>query len=372
MTASCKSCGESTVEEDCNNGQVTLVCTSCGTVVEEGALVSHGLDGFQHHSSSSKGIYLNVINAPKAITNCCGFERNPYGKKEGLWVLENLHNVFKLSEDMHYDAKALFIQAYSNPCFKLRENNFKKYLAGSCVYSIMRKHGWPISVNNVCWAIGCSKDQLGGAMSMLTKHLNIQFQAPPIEELLENFVGKMELGNDKETIVEKAKEILQLIGDCWLVSGRSQRLIILTAIHIAWQSLHPSHLGISATQFCQTIGVISSRQVSKCRREIINAVMKLAHCVPWIDVGMVNPKNCMRFLDDVLRFRRTLLRDMAASLDQSKSTIEVFRKQPKVNRKSEPFNPELSLEVDEAEIDSYIKSDKEIELSKMVVECLTE
>lgn len=383
----CPSChSENSIEEDFTNGEQILVCVNCGVVVENGFLTANGTVQNEQNSyvpkSNSGYTELNLKSIPNGIRQHLSGRRNCAGLKAGLSVLKNLSSKFQLPVYMSGEAKSLFLLAFKNEHFRLKPISFKGFLAAVCVYVKMRQSNWPVSVNNICSTMCCTKEDIINPMNQLSKHMNITFQSPPIEDLVDQFLGCLKLKDEteKEDLTKKTLEVLQLCRDCWLSTGRSPRACIFGAAYLVWKASLSSRSKVSLKDFLKLTEITKCASLEKFVRDLTKCLVKLAKEIPWVSDNEVSSSNITHYLSDILKYSTTLRvqaiekqknicnEESVLDCDINESGFDVFRANPYKRTLSEPLNPNLSYEIDEDEIDSYICTKEEIKFKQTCLE----
>ncbi|CAB4010686.1 transcription factor IIIB 90 kDa subunit-like [Paramuricea clavata] len=154
MSRACSTCGSSDIDFDPSRGDT--VCTNCGSVLEEGAIVSEV--GFQETSAGGTSVIGQFVsNEGNKVGQGLGF-RPGYGRESRTVTLENgkrrlqaLANQLQLNNHCIESAYMFFKLAVSKRLTKGRRTN---HIAAACLYLVCRTEKTP----RILWTLSCAHD----------------------------------------------------------------------------------------------------------------------------------------------------------------------------------------------------------------------
>lgn len=118
-----------------------------------------------------------------------------------------------------------------------------------------------------------------------------------------------ELAEDVNNLTKRAVALVELAAQSWIVTGRRPVPIMMAAIYLAWQSLKPSkhRLRLTLDKFCQLAMVNRHKCALKRVSEMKGVLSTLGREIPWVREA-VTPDNVVQQVEDILSYRHALLR----------------------------------------------------------------
>uniref|UniRef100_A0A1A8RTE3 Transcription factor IIIB 50 kDa subunit n=1 Tax=Nothobranchius rachovii TaxID=451742 RepID=A0A1A8RTE3_9TELE len=299
---SCPGCGSSNIVNDDLYCHVQLVCVDCGTVVSEGSLADDPVGGSDVSYSRSTA----VTKIP-----CQNL-------KKGLSRVKEMCRVIRVRRNIEDLALSYFQQAYEHENF-IRVNLTKKeVLAGCCVLVSCRQMNWPITIGTISCLLNADPALVGGVYRDLLKILKLEALTVGIIEVLEAHCQEYkinsdqvpeELAEDCTVLTKRAKALVELAADSWIVTGRKPLPMLMAATYLAWQSLKPNkhRLKFSLDKFCRLAKVQKSQSAMTRITELKEVLCKLGREIPWVR-ETVTPDSVIRLVGDILENRFALLR----------------------------------------------------------------
>ncbi|XP_054766415.2 transcription factor IIIB 50 kDa subunit-like [Lytechinus pictus] len=387
----CKNCGASAVVED--EGQV--VCTNCGQVKEDSVAYVRDGDYFEHtQSCHSEGSFKPTFGKPDfRLANSTNYFRSALNQ----WTkyIQTLCERMQIAnKEMHTEAVDFFKRAFQITHFKQMHKEGKKATCASCLYITCRLHDWPIMIINLVTVTDIPRDLLLSINMQLIRALKIDIQTVSIEEYVPTCLREHGVSDDRWKA--KTLEVISLAKELWLNAGRRVDALVLASCCIAWQASAPANHKLSMKEFGRSMLNQRVPELVKIRyRELTNILRKMVVKVPWVSKIILkkSTRSWMYFLDDILRFKNSLLshleppEDMddlenqensfivmppsyAASLENRKfenqhvEESNFMRTSGHESRES-MYDPELNeKDIPESELSHYIKTPKEIQLVK--------
>lgn len=114
---------------------------------------------------------------------------------------------------------------------------------------------------------------------------------------------------DKEKLLSRTLQLVELADETWLVTGRHPLPIITAATFLAWQSLQPSgRLTCTLARFCKLANVDLPSPASSRLQELLAVLLQMAEQLPWLQILKLNKRSVVKHIGDLLQHRHTLLR----------------------------------------------------------------
>ncbi|KAI2659594.1 Transcription factor IIIB 50 kDa subunit [Labeo rohita] len=277
MPSNCPECGSSNVVEDDLYSQRQWVCVDCGSVVSEGHLTTT-------LSEETQGIAVPYHASTEESKKPC---RNLIA---GYSRVRALCRILRLSTDMESAVVSLFGRAYNHPNFIYVTLTKKEILGGCCVLSVCRQCNWPVAMGTVGYLLGVENATLGAVYREFTKALNIEISTVGIMDMLESFCYDFKLGPQQveevfaeppQRLVDRTSALIELAADAWIFCKIGQ------APEQSWRRSRDS--------------------VVKRLKELRDVLCKLGRALPWLRGGTVEPNTVVQLVDDILKNRRALL-----------------------------------------------------------------
>lgn len=114
---------------------------------------------------------------------------------------------------------------------------------------------------------------------------------------------------DKEKMLSRTLQLVELADKTWLVTGRHPLPVITAATFLAWQSLHPAdRLTCSLAQFCKLANVDLPYPASSRLQELLAVLLRMAEQLAWLQVLKLDKRSVVKHIGDLLQHRHTLIR----------------------------------------------------------------
>uniref|UniRef100_UPI00398F3684 transcription factor IIIB 50 kDa subunit-like n=1 Tax=Pristiophorus japonicus TaxID=55135 RepID=UPI00398F3684 len=303
----CPECGSSAVEEDSHYSQCHVVCTECGFLLTEGLLTT----------TRSEETFFQAVRYTESTAEVKKPCRN---KIQGLKRVRDLCRILRVRPVVEDAASKLYPRAYDHPCFLHTALEKKEALVGCCVHVCCRQHNWPLTMGTVCALLHVETSLFSAVYLQLVKELYLDIPTLGLLDLVKTHCDGFNLFQssesippkfleDKNKVVDRATQLVELASETWLVTGRHPVPIITAAAYLAWQSLLPGHrLKCSLSRFCRLAGVRQPPPASKRVREIAGVLLRMAPQLAWLAAQRVDLKTVVKYTADILRHRNLLLR----------------------------------------------------------------
>ncbi|KAH9496225.1 hypothetical protein Btru_010552 [Bulinus truncatus] len=318
----CKSCGGHDLGNECLGADERYVCRGCGSVFDDGLLISDEF-GIGISRASQNGCFT--------LPNYAKKQRKLKGLTAGLNKISLLHDKLCFPESVKSEANEMFESVFNKKEVFFAYIITKEHIAAACLFIACRRHDIPLSLTHF-------KPYLDKfplffkSKNMLDKILNLNL--PPLT--LTSKIGYCLEGKGFNTkIIDKIKDILFLCRHAWLTEGRTRDGLIVIAAYYAYTS-EQGYMPLQ--KFRNTFNLPN---VSKCLiNELKDLFFKLASALPWLQ--SVNKNNLYRYIDDILKYRNSVFQ---LAFKTEESTIESDKRQTAEHskRKMEESSKELLL-----------------------------
>ncbi|XP_054853176.1 transcription factor IIIB 50 kDa subunit [Eublepharis macularius] len=303
----CPDCGSSEIVEDSHYAQNQLVCAACGFILTEGLLTTTYTDEEHLHEVT----YSRSTGQNEQLSRCV---------QRGIGRVRDLCKVLQLPSLFEDTAVAYYQQAIKHSSFRLVSLEKKEILVGCSVFVTCRQHNWPLTMGSICLLLYAEKELFARTYLQFLKELALDVPALSLVDLVKTHLGSFRLCQDssnvptkfvedKEKLLARTIQIVELASEAWLVTGRHPIPIVTAAAYLAWQSLCPAgRLTCSLSQFCKLAGVDLPPPAHLRLKELHGILLRMASKLSWLQVLKVNRKNVAKYIADLLQHRCLLLR----------------------------------------------------------------
>ncbi|XP_075412815.1 transcription factor IIIB 50 kDa subunit [Tenrec ecaudatus] len=302
----CPDCSSAALVEDSHYSQSQLVCSDCGCVVTEGFLTTT----FADEGNLREVAYTRSTGENEQVSR---------SQQRGLRRVRDLCRVLQLPSTFEDTAVAYYQKAYRHPGIRAARLQKKEVLVGCCVLITCRQHNWPLTMGTLCTMIYADLDVFSGAYMQIVKLLGLDVPSLCLAELVKTYCSSFKLFQptpcmpakfveDKERMLSRTLQLVELANDTWLVTGRHPLPVITAAAFLAWQSLHPSgRLACSLARFCQVANVDLPYPASARLQEMLAVLLRMAEQLVWLRILKLNKRSVVKHIEDLLQHRHTLI-----------------------------------------------------------------
>ncbi|XP_066495905.1 transcription factor IIIB 50 kDa subunit [Tiliqua scincoides] len=302
----CPDCGSLEIVEDSHYAQNQLVCADCGFILTEGLLTTTYAD--EEH--------LQEVTYSRSTGQS---EQQSRSLQRGIRRVRDLCKVLWLPALFEDTAVSYYQQAINRPCFCLASLERKEILVGCCVFATCRQHNWPLTMGTVSVLLYANKELFARTYLRFLKELELDVPALSLIDLVKTHLNSFTLFQnsanvppkfleDKEQLVARTIQIVELASETWLVTGRHPIPIVTAAAYLAWQSLRPvGRLTCTLSQFCKIAKTDLPRPAHRRLKELHNILLQMSSQLAWLRVLKVDRRTVVKYVGDLLRHRRVLL-----------------------------------------------------------------
>ncbi|NXY81005.1 BRF2 factor, partial [Alcedo cyanopectus] len=304
----CPECGSEALVEDSHYAQQQLVCASCGCVVSEGLLTTT----YTEEEQLREVAYSQSTGQKEQLSRCL---------QRGIRRVQDLCKVLQLPGAFEETSVSYFQRALQHPRFHLLSLEKKELLGGCCVFVTCRQHNWPLTMGTICSLLYAKQELFAGVFLSLQKELGLSVPALSLADLVKTHLNGFRLCQrpadvpapfveDKEQLVTRTLQLVELAGETWLVTGRHPLPIVTAAAFLAWQSLRPCpRLSCSLARFCQLADLDLPPPARLRLSELLDVLLRMASQLAWLRVFRLDKKSVVKHVGDLLQHRIFLLRN---------------------------------------------------------------
>ncbi|XP_065603195.1 transcription factor IIIB 50 kDa subunit [Cyrtonyx montezumae] len=304
----CPECGSAALLEDAHYAQQQLVCGACGCVLSEGLLTTTYSDEGQLREVA----YSQSTGQKEQLKRC---------EQRGIRRVQDLCKVLRLPSVFEGTAVSYFQRALQHSSFHLGSLEKKELLVGCCVLATCRQHNWPLTLGTICSLLYAKQELVTSVYLSLQKELGISVPALSLSDLVKTHLNSFRLFQptedipvtfveDKETLLARTMQVVELASETWLVTGRHPVPIVTAAAFLSWQSLQPAaRLSCTFTQFCRAAGVDLPPPARLRLKELCDILLRMAAELAWLRVLNLDKKTVVKHIGDLLRHRIFLLKN---------------------------------------------------------------
>ncbi|XP_054030996.1 transcription factor IIIB 50 kDa subunit [Dryobates pubescens] len=304
----CPECGSSALVEDSHYAQQQLVCASCGCVLSEGLLTTTYTD--EEHLREVA--YSHSTGQKEQLSRCL---------QRGIRRVQDLCKVLQLPTVFEETAVSYFQRALQHPSFHMVSVEKKELLGGCCVFVTCRQHNWPLTMGTICSLLYAKQELFAGVFLSLQKELGLSVPALSLADLVKTHLNSFQLFQhaanvpapfveDKEKMVTRTMQLVELASETWLVTGRHPVPIVTAAAFLSWQSLQPAaRLSCTLARFCKLAAVDLPPPAHLRLKELLEILLRMASQLAWLRVFKLDKKTVVKHIGDLLQHRIFLLRN---------------------------------------------------------------
>nr|XP_003226791.1 PREDICTED: transcription factor IIIB 50 kDa subunit [Anolis carolinensis] len=312
----CPDCGSLDIVEDSHYSQNQLVCADCGFILTEGLLTTT----FSEEQHLQEVTYSRSTGENEQLSRCL---------QRGIKRVRDLCKVLHLPSLFEETAVSYYQQAIKHPCFSLVHLEKKEIIVGCCVFVTCRQHNWPLTMGTVCLLLYADKEVFAGVYMQFLKEMSLDVPSLSLIDLVKAHLNSFKLFQqssdippkfveDKEQLVERTIQIVELSSETWLVTGRRPIPIVMAAAFLAWQSLRPlDRFRCTLSEFCKLAGTDVPPPAHRRLRELHNIFLQMASHLAWLQVLKVNKRTVAKYVDDLLKHRHVLLQTVFSRMDST-------------------------------------------------------
>ncbi|NXD83661.1 BRF2 factor, partial [Halcyon senegalensis] len=304
----CPECGSESLVEDAHYAQQQLVCASCGCVVSEGLLTTT----YTEEEQLREVAYSQSTGQKEQLSRCL---------QRGIRRVQDLCKVLQLPAVFEETSVSYFQRALQHPSFHLVSLEKKELLGGCCVFVTCRQHNWPLTMGTICSLLYAKQELFAGVFLSLQKELGLSVPALSLADLVKTHLNSFRLFQhaadlpapfveDKEKMVSRTMQMVELASETWLVTGRHPIPIVTAAAFLAWQSLRPAaRLACTLARFCKLAAIDLPPPAHLRLKELLEILLRMASQLAWLRVFDVDKKTVVKHIGDLLQHRIFLLKN---------------------------------------------------------------
>ncbi|KFV85002.1 Transcription factor IIIB 50 kDa subunit, partial [Struthio camelus australis] len=214
--------------------------------------------------------------------------------QRGIKRVQDLCKVLQLPSVFEETAVSYFQRALQHPSFHLVSLEKKELLGGCCVFVTCRQHNWPLTMGTICSLLYAKKELFASVYLSVQKELELSVPALSLMDLAKTHLSSFRLFQraadipapfveDKEKMVTRTMQIVELASETWLVTGRHPVPLITAAAFLP----PPAHLRL---------------------KELHEILLRMASQLAWLRVFNMDKKTVIKHIGDLLQHRIFLLK----------------------------------------------------------------
>ncbi|XP_038602253.1 transcription factor IIIB 50 kDa subunit [Tachyglossus aculeatus] len=303
----CPQCGSRELVEDAHYAQSQLVCAHCACVLSEGLLTTTFAD--EEH--------LREVTYSRSTGES---EQVSRSQLRGLRRVKDLCRVLQLPATFEDTAVSYYRRAFQLPALRATRIQKKEVLVGCCVLVTCRQHNWPLTMGTVCTLLYADLELFSATYLQVVKLLGLDVPALSLADLVKTYCSSFKLSQaspsvpakfaeDREKLVSRTVQLVELAGDTWLVTGRQPVPVVTAAAYLAWQSLRPGgRLTCPLARFCQLAGVDLPHPAYLRLQELLAVLLRMAGQLAWLRLLSPDKRTVVKHIGDLLQHRYLLIR----------------------------------------------------------------
>ncbi len=217
----CPKCASKDIESEGPRGE--LVCTNCGHVLEECAIVSEVQ--FSENAGGQSSVVGQYVPENGMSSYRCGPGYGGFGKdsreltlNNGKRLIQHLSQVLQLQQDLIAPAYRWFQQAVAKNFIQGRKTH---NVVAVCLYVACRKRKTPHMLIDFAENLQTDVYELGSVFLKFCKLVQITDLAPIDPSLfIDRFAASLEFGDKKTAVARTAMRVVANMNREWMITGR--------------------------------------------------------------------------------------------------------------------------------------------------------
>ncbi|NXT03252.1 BRF2 factor, partial [Jacana jacana] len=254
--------------------------------------------------------------------------------QRGIRRVQDLCKVLQLPRVFEETAVSYFQRAVQHSAFHLVSLEKKELLGGCCVFVTCRQHNWPVTMGTICSLLYAKQELFASVYLSLQKELELSVPALSLADLVKTHLNSFRLFQhtddvpapfveDKEKVVARTMQMVELASETWLVTGRHPVPIVTAAAFLSWQSLQPgARLSCTLGRFCKLAGVDLPPPAHLRLKEFLEILLRMASQLAWLRVFKLDKKTVVKHIGDLLQHRIFLLKNAFCQEDGEEQGAE--------------------------------------------------
>ncbi|XP_015783873.1 transcription factor IIIB 50 kDa subunit [Tetranychus urticae] len=359
----CSNCSSKSI--DVEHG--SWICLNCGLIVADKSQFQSNAEheGLTYTNNSffdgHRGLPNSVKHSlhRKAIAPAC---------KNALERTKRLGEYFKFSPTMMQNLLDIFQTLLKSSIFIKKYTKNKAILGGVVAFIVTNQAGMILPMDTICGRVGCSLPEFKSILNMvLEANPSLKPTPKPINDLIPHTLNEAKFDESESKVInERTDGLVKLVKDANLMDGKHPTYVIQAALCLAWKSIKPKERGpnkITFKKFCNICKLPYSETGNQRFKELLDFTCTLITYLPWTKVSKQDSKSDIAFhLMDILN-HSTLLIHRHREANKPKIPV-VIQETSNLMKNYKPVIYSEEPEISDKEIESYIRSKKEIEFIK--------
>lgn len=356
---------------DCQSQDIIIedfisVCTNCGNVVndepnlvfqpqttKDGEKISYSQQQQYHQQNIIKLSDQKRTTAPVLY---------------GIKLISTLSKNLNISKSIREMAITLFRDVCKENEFKNRSTNFKQSLALCCLYVICNQECNHITLNEFFKNSDSVFKHVGKILLSLQKKRPELFEksAKKIESLIPLYLFKHDFADkEKMAISDYATGLVWMWQEACLIQGFNPITIIYVALFYAWKAVDQKRSSITVNKFCDQFNISNRIVLDKKVRFFFKVLKDFANCCPLFTNSEELTKNTISLrIEKIVYMKRSIIAEYnQLNTNGNHQHVNEQKNNEIISNNNKPITFEEIEDQDfsDEEINSYIRSDHEVE-----------
>ncbi|XP_076812348.1 transcription factor IIIB 50 kDa subunit-like [Clavelina lepadiformis] len=310
----CTSCGVGEVVEDFSGAETTMVCNECGCV-EKGCEATNtwvnderDADDPQDSNWEKKyKVHFSRLCRSQVLQEYLDVMKNVID----LFAMKGNAEIYKLAVNIFLAVDKKFLHG--------KGIKLKMQCAGICAHTALVQNNILVTIGGILKAMDVPAASVFKTLDMI--HSTITEIAPSYLERRQRELAKNTISEDmkltlktipcmknRPDIIKKALDLVSLIYDINVATGRKSLTVVSCAAYLAFLAESKTRKKITLHHFLVTNDMVDVfGGVHSCWIEVQARLLVLVKRLPWMKGKNVKKEKVHFFLNDILRFKTTLL-----------------------------------------------------------------
>ncbi|VDM96118.1 unnamed protein product [Thelazia callipaeda] len=218
MNRECPHCGSTEIDEDSSRGDTT--CMSCGTVLEESAIVSDVT--FQENSNGGHSLVGQFISKERgrSFRGVPGLglqDSRDITHYRGRKLIEQIASQLRINQHCINTAFNFFKMCVSR---NFTRGRVRSHVVAACLYMTCRLENTPHLLLDFSDVTQVNVFDLGRTLNFLTRSLRINLPTTDPCMYILRFAVLLDFGNKQREVVSMATRLVQRMKRDWIATGR--------------------------------------------------------------------------------------------------------------------------------------------------------
>ena len=364
---------------DCQSQDIVIddfisVCTNCGNVVNDVPKLV-----FQQQTTTKD---FGKISQPQRyhhqnLVKSSDQKRTTIPVLYGIQLISSLSKNLDINKAIREMAITLFRDVSKEKEFKNCSTNVKQSLALCCLYVICNQESNHITFSELFKNSDSVFKHVGKILLRLQKKRPEFFEkgSKKIEPLVPLYLFKHDFADkEKMTISDYATGLVWMWQEACLIQGLNPITVIYVALFYAWKAVNQKRSSITINEFCNQYGISNRRALSNKVQFFFKVLKDFAKYCPLLINSKELTKNTVSLqIEKIVSMKRLIIAqynqnntyDQQVLTEQKNDDTDYSETLPTKQiafKKWSEDNIKEDQDLSEEEINSYIRTDREVEV----------